>query len=65
MKGAYETIKTQKPTLLISIYHNYDDFYKIKPLIESWKLGYKFDIFQGVQNSGDITVEAMLIAELR
>ena len=65
LKGAYNTIKTQKPTLLISIYHNYDDFYKIKPLIESWNLGYKFDIFQGVQNSGDIAVEAMLIAELR
>ena len=65
LKGAYDTIKTQKPTLLISIYHNYDDFYKIKPLIESWKLGYKFDVFQGVQNSGDITVETLLIAELR
>ncbi len=65
LEGACNTIKTQKPTLLISIYHNYDDFYKIKPLIESWNLGYKFDIFQGVQNSGDITVEAMLIAELR
>lgn len=65
LMGAKQTIREQKPILLISIYHKYDDFYKIKPTIESWNLGYKFDIFQGIQNSGDITVETLLIAELR
>ncbi len=64
LAGAEKTIKAQRPTLLISIYHNYDDFYKIKPLIESWNLGYRFDVFQGVQNSGDITVETLLLAEI-
>lgn len=63
LQGAKQTICEQKPILLISIYHNYNDFYKIKPLIESWNLGYKFDFFQGVQNAGNIVVETLLIAE--
>jgi hypothetical protein len=40
--GAEKTIKEQKPTLILSVYHNYRDFFKIKPLIESWNLGYRF-----------------------
>ncbi|MDR3112526.1 MAG: FkbM family methyltransferase [Elusimicrobiota bacterium] len=44
LKGAIETIKTQKPVLLISIYHNAHDFFEIKPMIESWNLGYTFKI---------------------
>ena len=47
LEGAINTIKEQKPILLISIYHNYHDFYKIKPWIESLNLGYKFDFFRG------------------
>lgn len=39
-----ETIIKYKPILLISIYHNWKDFYEIKPLIESWGLWYKFKI---------------------
>lgn len=41
---AKETIKEYKPILLISIYHNWKDFYEIKPLIESWNLWYDFKI---------------------
>ena len=41
---AEKTIKKYKPILLISIYHNWRDFYLIKPLIESWNLDYKFKI---------------------
>ena len=63
LQGAKNTIITQKPILLISIYHNYNDFYKIKPLIESWHAGYKFDFFQGVHNCGNIVVETLLLAE--
>jgi FkbM family methyltransferase len=44
LKGAIETIKKQKPAMLISIYHNAQDFFEIKPMIESWNLGYKFKI---------------------
>lgn len=44
LQGAIETIKSQKPALLISIYHNGHDFFEIKPWIESLNLGYKFKI---------------------
>lgn len=47
LKGAINTIKKQKPTLIISIYHSYEDFFEIKPMIESWNLGYKFSIKKG------------------
>jgi len=42
--GAKDTIIKQKPLLLISIYHKFRDFFEIKPLIESWDVGYKFEI---------------------
>jgi hypothetical protein len=42
LNGALNTIKEQKPILLISIYHNYNDFFKIKPMLEGLELGYKF-----------------------
>ena len=42
--GAKETITKQKPILIISIYHTFKDFFEIKPLIESWGVGYKFEI---------------------
>ncbi|MFX3627500.1 FkbM family methyltransferase [Campylobacter sp. LH-2024] len=48
LKGVINTIKTQKPAMLISIYHNPDDFFNIKPLIESWNLGYKFKIYKPI-----------------
>lgn len=61
LQGAYCTIKEQKPILLISIYHNADDFFHIKPLIESWNLGYKFKIYH--PPFGSIMTETVLIAE--
>lgn len=44
LKGAINTIKEQKPILIISIYHSYDDLLDIKPMIEELNLGYKFKI---------------------
>ena len=61
LKGAEKTIRTQKPTLLISIYHNASDFFDIKPLLESWNLGYKFKIKKPID--GGIRGEVLLIAE--
>ncbi|WP_394984855.1 FkbM family methyltransferase, partial [uncultured Helicobacter sp.] len=40
LKGAKQTITEQKPAMLISIYHQASDFFEIKPMIESWNLGY-------------------------
>jgi len=62
LAGAMRTIKEQKPVLLLSIYHNPDDFFNIKPLIESWNLGYTFKVFKPVDYS--ISLETLLIAEV-
>jgi len=42
--GAKQTICTQRPVLLIDIYHRPDQFFELKPMIESWNLNYKFMI---------------------
>jgi FkbM family methyltransferase len=62
LKGAMETIKSQRPTLIMSIYHNSSDFFDIKPLIENLNLGYKFRVFKGFDYS--IFVDTVLICEV-
>ena len=42
--GAQKTICKYRPILSISIYHTAIDFLKIKPLLESWNLNYKFHV---------------------
>ncbi len=59
LKGAENTIKQQKPFLLLSIYHNPSDFFNIKPLIESWDLGYNFRIVKCVD--GNLCTETLLV----
>lgn len=44
LRGAVETIKNHRPILLISIYHNIDDFFSIKPWLDSLELGYRYKI---------------------
>jgi len=44
IRGALTTIKRDKPVLSVSLYHNFNDFTHIKPLIESLNLGYKIII---------------------
>ena len=61
LEGAKKTICEQKPILLISIYHNPHDFFEIKPLIESWNLGYRFSIYHPTIDNPSI--ETLLIAE--
>ena len=62
LRGSINTIKTQKPTLIISIYHNYEDFFDIKPMIEDLNLGYKFKIIKS--NDFNLILETKLIAEI-
>ena len=62
LKGAKETICSQKPAMLLSIYHQPSDYFGIKPLIESWNLGYKFKIHKGVDLS--LTTETALFCEV-
>ena len=62
LEGAKQTICEQKPILLLSIYHNPQDFFGIKPLIESWNLGYSFYVYKPVLDN--TTTETTLIAEI-
>ena len=61
LHGAQQTIQTQRPTLLISIYHNADDFFSIKPWIENLNLGYRFKLFKPTNTA--ILAGLLLIAE--
>lgn len=62
LKGAKHTICTQKPTMLISIYHQASDFFAIKPLLESWNLGYEFHLYKPID--GYISLETYLFCEM-
>ena len=62
LDGAKKTICEQKPILLLSIYHNAHDFFEIKPLLESWDLGYRFHIHKPTY--GNATSETLLVAEI-
>lgn len=62
LQGAKHTICTQKPTMLLSIYHQASDFFGIKPLIESWNLGYTFRLYKPLDDT--ISVETALICEM-
>ena len=62
LRGALNTIKQQKPVLMISIYHSYSDFFDIKPMIEKLNLGYKFKVVK--PNDFGIIGETKLIAEV-
>ena len=46
LRGALDTIRQQRPIMVLSIYHSADDFFGIKPFIESLDLGYRFRIFK-------------------
>lgn len=59
IQGALEVIKRDRPLLAISIYHQPKDFLKIRPLIESLNLGYRFLIRK--LSFHDLVSEVMLI----
>lgn len=48
IQGALETINRDRPIILMSIYHNYDDLMHIKPYLESLNLGYTFKIHKPI-----------------
>jgi hypothetical protein len=61
IQGAKKTIVRDKPILLISIYHTPEDFFEIRPLIESWNLGYYFMVRETEVCNGGVGVHLMLI----
>ena len=63
LKGAVETIRTQHPILLISIYHSANDFFEIKPMIEKMCGKYTFRIVKPANPA--IALATILLAEVR
>lgn len=61
LEGAKQTIQSQKPALIIGIYHCPNDFLHVKTLLESWNADYKFRILK--PNDGNILLKTMLLAE--
>lgn len=62
LKGAKETICSQKPAMILSIYHQAGDFFDIKPLLESWNLGYTFRVHKPIDYN--ISLETTLMCEV-
>lgn len=62
IRGAENTLKEQRPALLIHIHHTPTDFFEIKPYIESLDLGYKFKVYKPV--NGSIFTGTMLLCEV-
>ena len=44
VRGALNTIKTQKPVLILATYHTAEEYYELKPYLESLNLGYEFKL---------------------
>ena len=44
MRGALHTIKTQRPVIISAIYHTPEEYYELKPYLESLDLGYEFKL---------------------
>ena len=44
LKGALNTIKTQRPVLVLATYHNGYEFYELKSVIEALNLNYSFQL---------------------
>jgi FkbM family methyltransferase len=42
LRGGESTIRRYRPVISICIYHNPNQFFEAKPMIESWGLNYKF-----------------------
>ena len=61
LAGARKTIVSQRPALLISIYHSADDLLLIKPMIERLRAGYAFRIYHPVIKS--VFAETLLVCE--
>lgn len=60
VKGALDVIEKNRPVMVISIYHTPNEFFEIKPLIESLNLDYKFMI-RNLNFTHNFELETVLI----
>lgn len=60
IKGALQTIRAQKPLLVISVGMMPQEFYELKPFIEQLNLGYKFALRRSGFGSSPLTNFALI-----
>lgn len=63
LQGAKETIASQHPDMILSIYHNPNDFFNIKRIIQEWVSGYEFKVFKPVD--GTAVMDTVLLCEYK
>lgn len=63
LQGAEHTLRTQRPALLLSMYHNASDFFDLKPILEEMDLGYTFKVHKEINER--IHYDTLLIAEAK
>jgi hypothetical protein len=61
LKGSEKSIRERHQAMILSTCHNYEDFFGIKTLIESWDLGCRFRISNTAD--GNIVIETDLVCE--
>jgi hypothetical protein len=60
IKGAIETIKSQRPVLSLGIYHNHEELFHIKPFLEKHLTDYVFEFHLQEFTSGDFNEMILL-----
>lgn len=63
LKGAVNTIKTQKPILFISIYHKVSDYFDIIPWVANLDVGYEFNVLK--ENPWTFLADTMVQCRLK
>lgn len=58
--GAKKIIQAQKPTLAISVYHKFDDFWKIPSLVDSFGVGYRYFLRHYTLDSSETILYAVV-----
>ena len=61
--GSIETLKKYKPTIIVSVYHNGEEFFNLKSQIEELNIGYKIRLVK--PEDGLILRKTTLIAECK
>lgn len=60
--GARRSLQRFRPSLILAVYHSPEDFFGLAPLLDSWKLGYRFK-YAPLYAYDDFIVESAILAE--
>jgi len=61
VRGMEQTLRKDRPILLLAVYHNADELFRIKPFIESLDIGYAFRL-RSLSHTAGVLMEIALLA---